>query len=354
MPAPKQVEIDYSAQASVNPLEAFAAERQAPAPEHAGGRQRLMMPRRRHVPRRRPMRVYGLVVLTVVGLFAIALLKFSDDEVVTRPEALRVRVEDRTVLPPAAVTPQQEIDGPRVAGITGTSESIPETADALPRLAKAARSPKVQAPAPQSAARTVARVIVPQTVIATTPLRPAAPDEDPPHSSVTAPLVTAARDPVPPASPSPPVPAAVAPAREAPVAPRGEPVAVAPAPPPTVSVAPPSPARGGAERAAVEAVLGQYASAFSAMDARRAKAVWPTVNERNLERAFDSLEQQEFDLGACDITVLPPRALALCDGTARYTPKVGNRKTRTESRRWSFALRQTSQQEWAIETVNLR
>jgi hypothetical protein len=101
------------------------------------------------------------------------------------------------------------------------------------------------------------------------------------------------------------------------------------------------------------AVLGQYASAFSALDARRAKAVWPTVNEKNLERAFDSLDQQEFDLGACDITVLAPRALALCDGTARYTPKVGNRKTRTESRRWSFTLRQTGQ-EWAIESVNLR
>ena len=115
----------------------------------------------------------------------------------------------------------------------------------------------------------------------------------------------------------------------------------------------PPASRGAAERAAVEAVLGQYASAFSALDARRAKAVWPTVNEKNLERAFDSLEQQEFDLGECDITVLPPRALALCDGMARYTPKVGNRKTRTESRRWSFALRQTGQ-DWAIENVNLR
>jgi hypothetical protein len=100
-------------------------------------------------------------------------------------------------------------------------------------------------------------------------------------------------------------------------------------------------------------VLGQYASAFSSLDARRAKAVWPTVNEKNLERAFDSLERQQFDLGGCDITVLPPRAVALCDGTARYTPRVGNRKERTEARRWTFTLRQ-SDQVWAIESVNLR
>ena len=123
--------------------------------------------------------------------------------------------------------------------------------------------------------------------------------------------------------------------------------------PALASATPTAAAPGGAQRAAVEAVLGQYANAFSALDARRAKAVWPTVNEKNLERAFDSLEQQEFDLGACDITVLAPLALALCDGTARYTPRVGNRKARTESRRWSFTLRQTGQ-EWAIESVNLR
>ena len=103
----------------------------------------------------------------------------------------------------------------------------------------------------------------------------------------------------------------------------------------------------------VESVLGRYARAFSALDAGRAKAVWPGVNERNLERAFDTLEQQEFDLGACEITVLPPQATALCDGTARYTPKVGNRRMRTESRRWTFRLRQSGQ-DWAIESVDSR
>ncbi len=129
-------------------------------------------------------------------------------------------------------------------------------------------------------------------------------------------------------------------------------VAPAPSPLPAPSPAPPAAAasRADTQRSAVQSTLGRYASAFSTLDASRAKAVWPTVNQRNLERAFDSLEQQEFDLGECDIMVLPPRALASCDGTTRYTPKVGNRKARTESRRWTFQLRQNAD-EWTIENV---
>ena len=125
--------------------------------------------------------------------------------------------------------------------------------------------------------------------------------------------------------------------------------AVGAAPP----ASPPTAARVAIQRAEVESVLGRYARAFSSLDAGRAKAVWPSVNQRNLERAFDTLEQQEFDLGACEISVLPPQATALCDGTARYTPKVGNRRMRTESRRWTFLLRQNGPN-WAIESVDSR
>jgi hypothetical protein len=105
--------------------------------------------------------------------------------------------------------------------------------------------------------------------------------------------------------------------------------------------------------AAIESVLGRYASAFSALDARGAKAVWPSVNERNLERAFGSLERQEFDLGACDIAVTPPRAVATCDGRARYVPKVGNKNFRSERRRWTFRLQQSGP-DWSIEAVDTR
>jgi hypothetical protein len=104
---------------------------------------------------------------------------------------------------------------------------------------------------------------------------------------------------------------------------------------------------------AIETVLDRYASAFNALDARRAKAVWPSVNERNLDRAFDSLEQQQFDLGECNIRVTTPKAIASCDGTARYTPKVGSRKMRVERRQWTFTL-QASGQSWTIESVDSR
>jgi hypothetical protein len=103
----------------------------------------------------------------------------------------------------------------------------------------------------------------------------------------------------------------------------------------------------------VESILGRYVKAFSSLDAQGAKSVWPSVNQRNLQRAFESLEAQTFDLGTCDIMVLPPRALAQCSGTARYTPKVGDRRERTESRRWTFRLVQNGQ-DWSIDTVETR
>jgi hypothetical protein len=105
--------------------------------------------------------------------------------------------------------------------------------------------------------------------------------------------------------------------------------------------------------AAIQSVLGRYASAFSALDASGAKAVWPSVNERNLARAFESLEQQEFDLGACAITVTLPHAVASCRGTARYTPRLGNKKMRTESRQWTFRL-EASGEAWSIASVDSR
>ena len=136
-------------------------------------------------------------------------------------------------------------------------------------------------------------------------------------------------------------------------APLPTPAVTAPATPTPPAVPPPPVARGIAPRAAVESVLGRYASAFSSLDAQGAKAVWPSVNQRNLERAFGNLEEQEFNLGSCDIMVLPPRALAQCSGSARYTPKVGNRRERTESRHWTFRLAQSGQ-DWSIESVESR
>ena len=105
--------------------------------------------------------------------------------------------------------------------------------------------------------------------------------------------------------------------------------------------------------AVIESVLSRYAAAFSARDVAAARAVWPGVNERGLVRAFESVEEQQFDLGECVITATPPRAVASCDGTARYVPKVGNKRVRSEPRHWTFRLEQ-QRDGWSIEAVDLR
>lgn len=348
------LEIVDSAHAAMDPLAAFAVEPSAPARERAQEPQRLVKRARRKSGRQHRVRVYGLAAFsTAAGLLAFAVLTTPDETAARRFKMPLAQVANRAVRPAPAAR-QQQLDAPAVAEMAGTTQSIRPTADAVPVVqAPPVQSPRIQTPAPkQIASPIVAQREVPPT-IAAAPVRLALPaEEDSPRPPVSGPVATAGRDAAL-SAPPPPVPTAGAAVREAVVASRAEPPAAAVTPPPASPTLAAPPARGTAERAAVEAVLGQYASAFTALDARRAKAVWPTVNQKNLERAFDSLEEQVFDLGECDITVLPPRALALCDGTARYTPKVGNRKPRTEARRWSFALRQTGP-DWAIENVNLR
>ena len=139
----------------------------------------------------------------------------------------------------------------------------------------------------------------------------------------------------------------------------GEPAPISiPAPitraaPVVASAAPPPAASAANSRNAVAAVLQRYAAAFSSLDAGAAKAVWPGVNEGALTRAFSSLQEQQFDLGECQIWVTGPSAVASCAGRASYTPRIGNRKPRSEAREWTFYLQQEGQQ-WSIGTVRTR
>ena len=100
-------------------------------------------------------------------------------------------------------------------------------------------------------------------------------------------------------------------------------------------------------------MLNRYQQAFSDLDAYAAQAVWPGVDVKALEKAFDQLDQQTFRLDGCNITVAGVRADAECKGTARYVRKVGNKAMRIEPRQWNFTLRQVSDQ-WVIEAVDAR
>ena len=119
--------------------------------------------------------------------------------------------------------------------------------------------------------------------------------------------------------------------------------------PPT---APPAPALAPETRA-VLLTLYRYQEAFSALDSSAAHAVWPGVDVKALDRAFDQLEQQTFNLQGCNVTVAGTRADASCTGSATYARKVGNRAVREEPRQWHFSLQQRAGQ-WLIDRVEAR
>jgi hypothetical protein len=98
----------------------------------------------------------------------------------------------------------------------------------------------------------------------------------------------------------------------------------------------------------VTQVLKQYARAYGQLDPSAAHAVWPSVDERALARAFASLESQDVSFDKCDIDVRGSLASASCSGTASYVGKVGSRQARTEPRQWNFELKLHGD-DWKIE-----
>jgi hypothetical protein len=115
----------------------------------------------------------------------------------------------------------------------------------------------------------------------------------------------------------------------------------------------PRPASREPEARAIEGVLGRYRQAFNTLDISATTAVWPSVDEKTLARAFDRLEDQEVSFETCEIDVAGVLAEAACSGSARYVPKVGSRTARAEARRWSFTLRKAGGG-WVIDRVTAR
>jgi hypothetical protein len=107
------------------------------------------------------------------------------------------------------------------------------------------------------------------------------------------------------------------------------------------------------EARAIENVLGRYRTAFNKLDAGAAVAVWPTVNEKTLAKAFEGLESHDLSFRSCQIEIFSVIAQAACSGSARYVPKVGSRTSRAEERRWRFNLRKASGG-WLIDSVDAR
>ena len=107
------------------------------------------------------------------------------------------------------------------------------------------------------------------------------------------------------------------------------------------------------ERASVLATLRRYEAAYSALDARAVRSVWPSVNQGALSRAFESLASQNIRLGNCAVTVRAPTARAVCAGTSTWVPRIGGGKQRENRRTWTFSLAQRDQS-WSIVTAEMR
>ncbi len=170
-----------------------------------------------------------------------------------------------------------------------------------------------------------------------------------------------------PASPAPPSPSSIS----TPVLPPAEPVnplsaAVDPAlarpepPPPLarrpeVAAAPISAEASGVvtDRASIQDLLNQYQDAFNNLNARAAKTLWPSVDERMLGRAFDQLQRQQVVFSACQTSLTGRLAVSSCQGHASYVPKVGNKTERTETARWTFKLRK-GDIGWLIDGIESR
>ena len=124
--------------------------------------------------------------------------------------------------------------------------------------------------------------------------------------------------------------------------------AVASAPEPIAIAARVDPSR---DEDHIRATLAQWRTAYSQLNAGAAREVWPSVDVRALERAFQSVKSQELSFDHCDFTVNGARAQAACTGRASYVPRVGNPSPKTNTREWKFELTR-SDQRWTIASAS--
>jgi hypothetical protein len=100
-------------------------------------------------------------------------------------------------------------------------------------------------------------------------------------------------------------------------------------------------------------VLHDYTRAFERLDVRAAKAIWPSVDDRALQHAFEQLEGQQLRFASCGVSVSGRDANARCRGEATYRPKVGSRVLRWTEREWTFNLSRDNDT-WQIVKATLQ
>jgi hypothetical protein len=302
----------------------------------------------------------GILVLLIVGgvwLGLRAILPPAAPTEVTEEKIASSTVERPPIEPPATVPavpsssepdPAVSVDRPLPVE---KSQSAPiekprPAAVEKPRPAPVEKSRPAPVEAPRSApvAGSAGRVVE----------RPSPPPSLADASQVSPPMPGPATAP----SPSPPVPAPSpplpVPAREeVPSAPVAAPEPAPASPPATTEPRSPGGASrsGGedADRVAIQDLLGRYRTAFGDLNVAGVRQVWPSVNQRSLERAFRQLEGQDLFFFSCTIGFAGRGAEAACVGSSTFIPTVGNRSPQPGPSQWNFKLSKTSAGQWIID-----
>jgi len=107
------------------------------------------------------------------------------------------------------------------------------------------------------------------------------------------------------------------------------------------------------QKQVVRQILDEYARAFDRLDVQAAKAVWPSLDDRALQRAFQRLNAQNVQFASCGVSITGPAANARCLGNATYRPKVGSRVMRVTGREWTFNLAR-SEGGWQIVNATIQ
>ncbi len=85
-------------------------------------------------------------------------------------------------------------------------------------------------------------------------------------------------------------------------------------------------------------VLHDYTRAYERLDVQAAKAIYPSVDDRALQRAFEQINGQQLRFASCELSVTGRDANARCRGEATFRPKVGSRVLRKNDFAWTFNL----------------
>jgi hypothetical protein len=239
------------------------------------------------------------------------------------------------------------------AEVSGLAEQPPVPSDV--RIANVGR-PVTRPPARPMAKKRAAEP-APRAIAAARPVTP---------TPAPTPKLAATSKAAPAPMPTPP-PVRLASARPAPIpspAPTSAPppaavVTVAlpdPAPEPLAAARPATPVaaalidRRPDDEADIRSTLARFRTAYSQLNASAARDVWPSVDARALQRAFQSLKSQELRFDHCSLTVTGARAQAACTGRAVYVPRIGDQSPRGTSREWTFELRKADER-WTIASA---